>query len=330
MSDASDAARSLPTAARVRGPRRRADRARGDARACASTCTSPSPTGREIYTIALSTQIHIDPARRAYDDETRERLVELFGAAASAGARRRTRSSGRASTRSCPRSPARPRSRSRCRAPTTSRSPRPSTSTRSRDGDGAAELPLQRHGALRRRGRPAAGRARAVELLGARGAMPVDVWRRTIAAALPRRRLDPAAARHARRRSRARKARARAAHRSTTRCATCSRSGGGMSALLDRRRAPALHAALRGLRALPVHAGRDQERHADAVRDRLPAGLRGRRAAHVRARADAARARAGGAGRAGRGHASPSSSPAASATRASSAGSSSGRCRWTS
>lgn len=38
------------------------------------------PEGREIYTIALSTQVHIDPARRVYDDETRERLVELFGA----------------------------------------------------------------------------------------------------------------------------------------------------------------------------------------------------------------------------------------------------------
>ena len=37
------------------------------------------PQGREIYTIALSTQIQIDPARRTYDDETRERLVELFG-----------------------------------------------------------------------------------------------------------------------------------------------------------------------------------------------------------------------------------------------------------
>lgn len=38
------------------------------------------PQGREIYTIALSAQIQIDPARRTYDDETRERLVELFGA----------------------------------------------------------------------------------------------------------------------------------------------------------------------------------------------------------------------------------------------------------
>jgi hypothetical protein len=37
------------------------------------------PEGREVYTVALSTQIHIDPARRSYDDATRERLVELFG-----------------------------------------------------------------------------------------------------------------------------------------------------------------------------------------------------------------------------------------------------------
>ena len=38
------------------------------------------PLGREVHTIALSTQIQIDPARRTYDAETRERLVELFGA----------------------------------------------------------------------------------------------------------------------------------------------------------------------------------------------------------------------------------------------------------
>ena len=33
-----------------------------------------------LHAIALSTQINIDPARRTYDAETRERLVELFGA----------------------------------------------------------------------------------------------------------------------------------------------------------------------------------------------------------------------------------------------------------
>ena len=38
------------------------------------------PSGRQVYMIALSIQVMIEPARRAYDDATRERLVELFGA----------------------------------------------------------------------------------------------------------------------------------------------------------------------------------------------------------------------------------------------------------
>jgi hypothetical protein len=38
------------------------------------------PTGQAVYAIALSAQVMIEPARRAYDAETRERLVELFGA----------------------------------------------------------------------------------------------------------------------------------------------------------------------------------------------------------------------------------------------------------
>ena len=38
------------------------------------------PSGREVYMIALTIQLMIDPARRRYDDATRERLVELFGA----------------------------------------------------------------------------------------------------------------------------------------------------------------------------------------------------------------------------------------------------------
>ncbi len=35
--------------------------------------------GREIYTIALTCQVNIDPAKRRYDEDTRARLVELFG-----------------------------------------------------------------------------------------------------------------------------------------------------------------------------------------------------------------------------------------------------------
>jgi len=38
------------------------------------------PGGRQVYAIALSAQIMIEPARRTYDAETREKLVELFGA----------------------------------------------------------------------------------------------------------------------------------------------------------------------------------------------------------------------------------------------------------
>jgi hypothetical protein len=37
------------------------------------------PTGRQVYVIALSAQIMIEPARRQYDGEARQRLVELFG-----------------------------------------------------------------------------------------------------------------------------------------------------------------------------------------------------------------------------------------------------------
>lgn len=36
-------------------------------------------SGRPVYMIALTIQVMIDPARRRYDDETRERLLELFG-----------------------------------------------------------------------------------------------------------------------------------------------------------------------------------------------------------------------------------------------------------
>jgi hypothetical protein len=37
------------------------------------------PQGIEVQSIALTAQVMIDPARRGYDSETRERLSELFG-----------------------------------------------------------------------------------------------------------------------------------------------------------------------------------------------------------------------------------------------------------
>ncbi len=37
------------------------------------------PSGRQVYMIALTIQLMIEPARRAYDDGTRAKLLELFG-----------------------------------------------------------------------------------------------------------------------------------------------------------------------------------------------------------------------------------------------------------
>ncbi len=37
------------------------------------------PSGRDVYMIALTIQVMIEPARRTYDDVTRRRLVGLFG-----------------------------------------------------------------------------------------------------------------------------------------------------------------------------------------------------------------------------------------------------------
>jgi hypothetical protein len=47
------------------------------------TTTVTDPSGFEIQSIALSVQLMIDPAKRGYDAETRERLAELFGPPAS-------------------------------------------------------------------------------------------------------------------------------------------------------------------------------------------------------------------------------------------------------
>ena len=47
------------------------------------TVSATEPTGREIQSMSLSVQVMIDPARRGYDEATRERLAELFGPPAS-------------------------------------------------------------------------------------------------------------------------------------------------------------------------------------------------------------------------------------------------------
>jgi hypothetical protein len=47
------------------------------------SATATDLSGHEIQTIALTAQVMIDPARRGYDEPTRERLAELFGPPAS-------------------------------------------------------------------------------------------------------------------------------------------------------------------------------------------------------------------------------------------------------
>ncbi len=43
------------------------------------TLQATEATGREVYMVALTTQIHIDPGLRSHEPETRELLVDLFG-----------------------------------------------------------------------------------------------------------------------------------------------------------------------------------------------------------------------------------------------------------
>ena len=62
---------------------------------------SSSPRATTIYTIALTAQIQIDPARRGYDPDTRERLQRAVRAARALGAATTQSLRGRASTRSC-------------------------------------------------------------------------------------------------------------------------------------------------------------------------------------------------------------------------------------
>ena len=239
-------------------------------RRCASASTSSEPSGARS-TRSRCGQIHVEPARRAYDDETRERLATVRRARALA-ARRRARSCGRRSTCSCRASPARRRSTLDGALHLRPRGRRAKYFAALADG----EVPLAFHfnGTVhyRGRGRPAADRPDAVGAARRASRMPVAAWQRDDRAPTTRPRLGPAAGRDARRAAPA-KARAGRCHPST-------RSSPALLEEADERtleRARRL-AAVRGLRALPLHAGRDQERDADAVRHRLPAGLRGRRA----------------------------------------------------
>ena len=122
-------------------------------------------SGREVFTIALTAQINIDPARRSYDAETTAALVELFGAPERWAAttksfvwsqveHARAELHGRDDLHAAHAVHLRPRARG---------GQVPLQRARRR---GAAELPLHRLGAAPRRRRAGAGRAHPVDVLG--------------------------------------------------------------------------------------------------------------------------------------------------------------------
>ena len=231
------------------------------------------PSGRQVYAIALSAQVMIEPARRAYDAETRAKLVELFGAPERWATTTRSLVWHQADALV----PA-------FTGATTFRIAVPAGFDmevasskyllRPRGRRGAARVQLQRHDPLPRRRWPAAAVARAVVLLGRVPAAGGHLARpdRPL---LPAHGLDPAAGGHARC-APAREGPARLADARRVRVGAVGRRGEGAGSAragaIDLERA-GRHAAVRGLRALPVHAGRDEERHADAVRDRVSARL---------------------------------------------------------
>ena len=287
---------------RCRDRRRAAGRAVAEPRPPPSRCSPCSASSRSRTRAAptLRFDLHVDGPARARDphdraldaDPDRPGAPRLRPRDARAAGRavRAARAlgvddagvpAGRTSTRSSRASPARRRSRSRCRAPTTSRSRRASTSTRCPTARCRCRSTSTAWSSTAASG----DRLQVAQVpwsCTARWRMPVEAWKRVMAALLPRRRLGPAATDDARR------------ARSAARRAEGHHSFDALVAELlamSRARRARRHAAVGGLRALPLHAGRDEERDADAVRDRLPAGVRRGQPAHVRPRSSCSASR---------------------------------------
>ena len=245
------------------------------------------PGGRAVYAIALSAQIMIEPARRAYDAETREKLVELFGAPERWATTTRSLVWHQADVLV----PA-------FTGSTTFRVAVPASfdmevaSTKYLYGlpDGEVPLGFNFNGTVHYRGDD--GRLQmSLDPLVVLGRVPLPGGHlaRADRALLPADRLG-------RRCRRARCGRS-SARRPGARCPRSTRAWPSCSARRTREPRDARRlAALRGLRALPLHAGGDQERHAHAVRDRLPARLRADARQHLRPSRAAVRGRGRGGG----------------------------------
>ena len=239
-----------------------------------------STSGRQVYMVALTIQLMIEPARRAYDDATRERLVDLFGPP-ERWAVPPAAWCGPSSTCSCRRSSARRRSRSR--SPCSYDLEVAAAKYLHALPDGEAPLALHFNGMIYYPGDdggPADGADPVVEL-DRLSACRCRCGSETIEHYYPGHRLGGACAA---RRSRRWSGRSWSAGWPTL-DACAERAARAMADHLEQLRRVA---AVGGLRAVPVHPGRDQERHPDAVRDRLPAGLRGRLRGDVRPRSSCA------------------------------------------
>ena len=233
---------------------------------------------RDVYTIALKAQIQLEASERPHSEESRERLRDVFGEP------ERWNDTARGVLWTCRdvlvpsfqrvhevRAPGalldRPRAGHDPLLRRGARWPR------------AARIPLQRLDHLRRGPRSHAGGARALARDG-----PVPPAGRGLARGDGRRRARPAERGHVRGTARAR----------VRPGAALERRGGGGPAGSWRGPRPREHggrragrlAALRGLRPLPVHARRHEERHAHAVRHRLSARLRRAQPELLRAPAD--------------------------------------------
>ena len=112
--------------------------------------------------------------------------------------------------------------------------------------------------------------------------MPVSVWRETIEHYYPNTGVGGAARARRSRRSSGRSSRAawRRSTRASRSCSTRRAMADALEQLVD-------SLLYEGYALYPYTPGRDQERDPDAVRDRLPAGVRGGVRGHVRPRSAA-------------------------------------------
>ena len=221
--------------------------------------------------------MHIDPARRVYDDETRARLVDLFGAPERWGATTHSLHWARVDTLVPGFTGA---SSFDLEVPCTYDLEVAASKYFYSLPDGEAPLSFHFNGMILYRGeRDRLQVAQVPWSCTASWSMPVAAWKRAVADQYPGGgwvrlstetldALDGAA-------------RPRAASTATTRSSPTS-----WARSHDPARGARQHAAVGGLRAVPLHAGRDEERDADAVRDRLPARLRGGQPDDVRPRPD--------------------------------------------